>query len=125
MNKQLEKSFDRAVQVSLAILNGKWTTEILWHLNRQPCRYSQLRAAIPGLSDKMLTQRLRDLMASGLVTHQRPQRSATRHYTLTPKGKLLDGLLQDIHAWGQQHSRQFRPRIRGTSGPAEARKRLR
>lgn len=125
MSKQLEKSFDRAAQLTLAILNGKWTTEILWHLNQHPHRYSELRAAIPGLSDKMLTQRLRDLVESGLVTHRRPQRSATRHYTLTPKGRLLDGLLQDIHAWGQQHSRQFRPRTRGPSGPAEARKRLR
>lgn len=125
MSKQLGKSFDRVAQLTLAILNGKWTTEILWHLNRQPHRYSELRAAIPGLSDKMLTQRLRDLTESGLITHRRAPRSTAAQYALTPKGRLVDALLQDISAWGHQYSRHFNPRIRGTSGLADARKKAR
>ena len=110
MRKQLAKSFDRTMQLPLEILTGKWTTEILWHLNQQSSRYSELRAAIPGLSDKMLTQRLRDLMESGLVRHRSSSRTA--QYALTPKGRLLDGLLQDLRRWGQLHSRHFNPRVR-------------
>ena len=69
MGKQL--AFDCTTEFALSILNGKWKIEILLHLKQQPCRYSQLRAAIPGLSDKMLTQRLHDLIDSGVVTHRR------------------------------------------------------
>ena len=125
MSKQVVKPFARTAQVTLAILNGKWTTEILWHLASHPCRYSQLRAAIPGLSDKMLTQRLHDLMESGLVGHRRPSRSSAAQYTLTPKGKLIDGLLQDITAWGQQHFRHLQPSFRDVSASAHAHKKAR
>ena len=125
-SKPLAKTFDRATERTLAILTGKWTTEILWHLNQKACRYCDLRAAIPGLSDNMLTQRLHALTDSGLIVRRRQPRSATRRYALSAKGKLLDSLLRGIDAWGQQHSRHFfHTRALHVLGPTEARKKLR
>src|SRR5262249_10863978 len=57
----LNRRFYCGVELALEILQGKWKPVILAHLKESPMRYAQLRAAIPGLSDKMLSQRLRDL----------------------------------------------------------------
>jgi DNA-binding HxlR family transcriptional regulator len=108
MGKHVPKSSISARDLPLAILNGKWKAAILHHVKEHPSRYSELRASIPGLSDKMLTQRLHDLMDSGLVRHRRSAGGPTGLYALTPRGKLLHGLLLDIRAWGRQHAGAFR-----------------
>jgi DNA-binding HxlR family transcriptional regulator len=111
LGKQLAKSFDCATEFTLAVLNGKWKAVILSRLNEHPRRYSELRASIPGLSDKMLTQRLHDLMSWGLVEHRRSASHPTGCYELTPKGMLLDTLLRAICVWGQQHAGFFHVKI--------------
>jgi DNA-binding HxlR family transcriptional regulator len=105
MGKQLAKPFGCTAEVVLSVLSGKWKTIILCQLNQRPCRYSELRGAILGLSDKMLTQRLHELISSGLVTHRHVASPPTGTYALTSKGKLLNDLLQSICMWGQLHSR--------------------
>ncbi|MBB6409757.1 winged helix-turn-helix transcriptional regulator [Mesorhizobium sangaii] len=53
------------VEFALDALGGKWKTVILARIKQQPLRYSELRRTIPSLSDKMLTQRLADLVDIG------------------------------------------------------------
>ena len=125
MGKQFAESFDCAAGFALTILNGKWNIDILLHLKQRPRRYSQLRAAIPGLSDKMLTQRLHDLTDSGVVTHRRSINSPIGHYTLTPKGKRLETLIQGIAEWGHQHSRYFQETISRATRSGASRKKPR
>lgn len=115
MGKHIPKSSVSATDLPLAILNGKWKATILTHLENHPCRYSELRASIPGLSDKMLTQRLHDLMASGLVRHRQTTRGPAGLYALTPRGKLLHGLLESIRTWGEQHAGALR--AKGSAAP--------
>lgn len=104
MGKHVPKSSLSAADFPLAVLNGKWTAAILYQLKRHPCRYCELRASIPGLSDKVLTQRLHDLVDAGLASHRPSVSRPTCRYALTPGGKLLHGLLEDICAWGRQHA---------------------
>jgi DNA-binding HxlR family transcriptional regulator len=125
MSEQVANSSRCTAELVLAVLNGKWKTIILCRLNEHPCRYSELRAAIPGLSDKMLTQRLHDLIRCGLVEHQHPTKVPTGIYALTPKGKLLDDLLRGICAWGQRHTRAFHIDIGDAARACEARRRVR
>ncbi len=115
MGERVPKSSLSATDLPLAFLNGKWKAAILTHLEDHPCRYCELRASIPGLSDKMLTQRLRDLMASGLVRHSQTTRRPTGLYALTSRGKLLHGLLEDIRTWGEQHAGALR--AKGSPAP--------
>ena len=125
MGKHVPKSSLSATDLPLAILNGKWKATILTQLEDHPCRYSELRASIPGLSDKMLTQRLHDLMASGLVRHRQTTRGSTGLYALTSRGKLLHGLLKDIRTWGEQHGGAFRAKVCATPKIPVVRKRVR
>jgi DNA-binding HxlR family transcriptional regulator len=107
MVKRLAKSFDNATEFTLAVLGGKWKTTILCCLGKRPHRYGELRALISGLSDKVLTERLRELRCLGLVTRRRMPCSPSGIYVLTHRGKMLQRVVRDLHAWGRQHSVVF------------------
>jgi DNA-binding HxlR family transcriptional regulator len=113
MSKRLPKTFNCPTEFTLAVLGGKWKTVILCYLKQQPWRYSDLRKLVPELSDKMLTERLRDLIGMGLVVHhkQGAGRMAGGHYALTAKGRSLGNLLQQIYAWGDQHANLFEVKV--------------
>jgi DNA-binding HxlR family transcriptional regulator len=55
------------MELTLDVLGGKWKTVILCFLNQRSCRYAELRKRMPNLSDKILPERLTDLVDSGLV----------------------------------------------------------
>lgn len=76
---------------------------ILAHLKEGALRYGELRARIPALSDKMLTQRLRDLEASGLVRRRKAGgRGAPSAYELTTRAQSLRPALQVLNDWGMR-----------------------
>jgi DNA-binding HxlR family transcriptional regulator len=112
MRKRLPKYFHCPTEFTLAVLDGKWKTVILSYLKERPCRYSELRRLVPSLSDKMLTERLRDLTRAGLVVRRpvgisRP----TQRYALTEKASSLSAVLQQLYAWGVQNADQFGVRV--------------
>jgi len=101
--KQLRRTFSCPVELALEVLGGKWKTVILSYLKERSMRYAELRAQLPALSDKMLTQRLRDLEALGLVVrHKRGGRGAESRYELTARGRSLSPVLQGLYEWGTQ-----------------------
>jgi DNA-binding HxlR family transcriptional regulator len=107
MAKQLAKSFNCPTEFTLSVLGGKWKTVILCYLKQQPCRYSDLRRLLPALSEKMLTERLRDLTLKGLVIHTRDSKTRSSTYSLTAKGRSLGDLLHHIYDWGRLHAKDF------------------
>jgi DNA-binding HxlR family transcriptional regulator len=108
MRKRLAKHFHCPTEFTLAVLDGKWKTVILSYLKERPCRYSELRRLVPSLSDKMLTERLRDLTRAGLVV-RRPVgiSSPTERYALSEKASSLKAVLQHLYAWGVENADQF------------------
>ena len=95
------------VRAALQVLDGKWTLAILWQLKEGPQRYGDLRRAIPAISDKVLTQHLRELERDGLVVRvvidaKPPQVS----YCFSDYGRTLIPLIQGLCAWGEQHVRR-------------------
>ena len=84
------------VELTLDRLAGKWKTILLARLKSGPQRYADLRASVPGLSDKVLTDRLHELRADGLVD-QDPQ----GRYHLSEEGETLRPVLQSLYDWGQ------------------------
>ena len=64
---RLGKTYGCGVEVSLAVLGGKWKPVILARLKEQPMTYGDLRRALPSLSDKVLTERLKQLEEQGLA----------------------------------------------------------
>ena len=93
----------------MTVLGGKWKTIILAYLSERPCHYGELRQLLPGLSDKVLTERLKDMQHSGLVTRAKTTSisKARPAYVLTPRGATLRPILMDLYAWGSKHSDSF------------------
>ena len=97
--KRLPRTFGCPTELALELLGGKWKTVILARLKDGPMRYGELRRRIPRLSDKMLTQCLQGLQDRGLVARD-PAAGATARYRLTPAGRSLRPLLQQLYDWG-------------------------
>jgi DNA-binding HxlR family transcriptional regulator len=89
---------------ALAAIGGKWKLIIVYWLAESPKHFAALRKLIPGISQKVLTQQLRELVNDGLVQRQ-PTGAipAPVKYSLTDYGRSLLPLVEDIRLWGRAH----------------------
>jgi DNA-binding HxlR family transcriptional regulator len=107
MSNRLAKSFNCSTEFTLQVLGGKWKTVILCHLSLGPLRYAELRKLMPTLSDKVLTQRLRELIDAGLIARARTAKGPPETYALATKGRSLSGVLKELYNWGETHAAAF------------------
>ncbi|MFF9499215.1 winged helix-turn-helix transcriptional regulator [Streptomyces sp. NPDC014656] len=92
---------DCPVEIALAALRGRWTTLVVRELLGGERGYSELREALPRLSDKVLSERLAQLAEAGVVVRERrPGWPPTVRYGLTPRGRELGPVLQALWDWG-------------------------
>jgi DNA-binding HxlR family transcriptional regulator len=89
---------------ALAAIGGKWKLIIVYWLAQSPRHFAALRQVMPGISQKVLTQQLRELVGDGIVQRQ-PQGAipAPVEYSLTDYGRSLLPLIEDIRLWGRAH----------------------
>ena len=101
-----DKVYSCGIDVTLAVVGGKWKASILWHLAQGTMRFSELQRQFADTTRKMLTQQLRELEADGLV-HRRvyPQVPPKVEYSLTAKGGSLYPILAQMCQWGQEYLR--------------------
>ena len=93
-----------AVETTLKIIGGRWKVLILRELLVGTQRFNQLHRSLPGITQKMLTQQLRELEEDGIILRQvYPQVPPKVEYSLTPLGESLDPVLQAMHEWGIKH----------------------
>lgn len=101
------QAFDAArcpVRDVLDQIAGKWTTLLMIMLAERPHRFGELRRGLPDISQRMLTQSLRDLQRDGLVSrHVHPTVPPSVEYRLTPLGASLLEPLAAIVAWASEH----------------------
>ncbi|MFF2850139.1 winged helix-turn-helix transcriptional regulator [Streptomyces sp. NPDC058001] len=89
------------VEITLAALHGRWTTLVIRELLRGDRSYSELRAALPALSDKVLSDRLAHLAEADVVHRDRRAGWPPRvRYALTDQGRRLGPVLQALWDWG-------------------------
>ena len=88
----------------LKLLMGPWTTYILWLLRSEgPKRFGELKAGMPGISSKVLTERLRMLEGAGLIHRDyKPTIPPAVTYSLTPRGEELKDVLQGLNELAQR-----------------------
>jgi DNA-binding HxlR family transcriptional regulator len=90
-------------------IGGKWKALILWELHGGPRRFGELKRLVPGISEKMLIQQLRELEADELVTrkvfHEIPPRV---EYSLTRFGSSLNEALAPLADWGERYEKRLR-----------------
>lgn len=93
------------VNITLKVIGGKWKPIILWHLCHEVLRFSQLKKVVSGITQKMLTQQLRELEADGLIARQVfPVVPPRVEYSLTEYGKTLQPVLMIMAEWGKTHA---------------------
>jgi len=91
--------FHRAVE----LIGGRWTGAIIRTLLQGSTRYAHLKAAVPDITDRMLSERLRFLETEGVVTRRVLPASPVRvEYELTEKGHSLERALNEIGAWAER-----------------------
>ena len=111
--KRFPNSVGCPVELSLNLLGGKWKVVILARLKEQSLGYAELRKQIPGLSDKVLTERLADLQRQGWIERRRDGDGAGQsRYQLTAKGQTLRRVLQQLYEWGAEQAVEMNVRIR-------------
>jgi DNA-binding HxlR family transcriptional regulator len=88
---------------AIELIGKRWSGAILAALTAGPCRFGELSGAVPGMSDRLLSQRLRELEAAGLVERAVEAGAPVRvSYSLTEKGSDLGPVLLDLRSWGRR-----------------------
>jgi len=89
------------MQAALDLLSGRWKLLLLWYISLGATRFSLLQARIPA-SGKMLSQQLKELQASGLITKTAYAEVPPRiEYALTERARALLTALQQLNEWGR------------------------
>ena len=97
------------VEATLDVIGGKWKALILFWLKDRVCRFGELRRLIPDVSERMLTQQLRELEGHGVVRRQiYPVVPPKVEYSLTPYGRTLRPITELMCAWGEKHLKRLR-----------------
>lgn len=88
---------------AIEIIGRRWTGAILFVLKQGPTRFGDFRAAIPEMSDRLLTERLKELEQYGMIVREvSSERPVQVHYRLTPKGEALQPILGAIGNWAAE-----------------------
>ena len=86
---------------AVRVISGKWKLLIVFHLLDGTLRFGALQRRLPGVTQQMLTQQLRELEADGIVARRVYAEVPPKvEYSLTPLGRELDGITQALSAWG-------------------------
>ncbi|KKK40037.1 HxlR family transcriptional regulator [Mesobacillus campisalis] len=99
-----KKKYNISVEATLEVIGGKWKCVILCHLTHGKKRTSELKRLMPNITQKMLTQQLRELEEDGVINrivhNQIPPKV---EYELSEYGRSLESILNSLCAWGENH----------------------
>ena len=93
-----------SVKVTLEVMGGKWKPLIMFLLVEKTMRFSELQRSILPITQKMLTEQLRELERDGMISRKvYPQVPPKVEYSITKNGKTLLPVLETMHNWGMNH----------------------
>lgn len=88
---------------AIELIGKRWTGAIVFALTERPLRFGELAKAVPGLSDRLLSKRLRELEREGLVERQVEPGSPVRvSYSLTEAGVELGPAIEELKTWANR-----------------------
>ena len=101
---KIEQAYSCNIADAFEVFAGKWKPEIMWHLKTGPLRFNTLLKEMDGISQKMLTQQLREMQRDGLVTRtdyfEKPLRV---EYTSTKLAESLRPIFSVLQQWTIEH----------------------
>lgn len=87
---------------AIELIGRRWAGAILWSLGQRPHYFAELTTSVPGLSDRLLSRRLRELESAGLVERSVSEGPPARvSYALTEKGRSLGPALSELAEWAR------------------------
>jgi DNA-binding HxlR family transcriptional regulator len=102
VNHDVEPAQACGLARALEVIQGKWKPTLIWELHERPLRFGELRRRVPGLTEKVLTEQLRQLQAVGVVhrqAHDGMPPAVT--YSLTAAGAELNAAVHALAQWGR------------------------
>jgi DNA-binding HxlR family transcriptional regulator len=103
-----QKTYSCGLEAALEVIGGKWKLLILWALRTEARRFGELRRLVPGISEKMLIQHLKEMTADGIVTRKDFKEVPPRvEYALTRFGESLMSALTPLCEWGTLHMKRI------------------
>lgn len=106
---------------AIELLGRRWTGTIVRALLAGCSRFGEIKATVPGLSERLLSERLRELEREGIVERRvYPEVPVRIEYLLTPKGEDLLGVVEVASAWARRWLDPPRHRSAGDAGPPSA-----
>lgn len=102
----MEKS-ECPVEIVIRLIGGKYKPIILYHLQRETLRFSELSRLIPSVTPKVLTQQLRELERDGIIHREVfPVVPPRTEYSITDLGKSLKPIIDSMSDWGKNFLKQ-------------------
>ncbi|WP_419782676.1 winged helix-turn-helix transcriptional regulator [Malaciobacter marinus] len=111
MNKDIDLIIDKEnekcpVETALDVIDGKWKILILWYLRRDTKRFNELQKQMPKITQKMLSQKLKELELDGIINRVvYPEVPPKVEYSLSDYGKSLKPILKQLYFWGEKHKK--------------------
>lgn len=107
------KNYTCTFEITMDLIGGKWKPIIIWHLGTKGTqRFNELKKLLPQITQKMLTQQLRELEADDLINRKvYAQVPPKVEYSLTDLGESLMPILKMMCNWGNDYYKQSAPTI--------------
>ena len=100
-------------QRTAELLGRRWSAAVIRVALEGPVRFTEIRESVEGLSARLLTERLRELEAAGMIERRRDDATGAAVYRLTEKGHALSRILREIEAWVDTWDDRPAPRAGG------------
>ena len=100
----MQKKYNISVEATLEVIGGKWKCVILCHLTHGTKRTGELKRLMPDITQKMLTQQLRELEKDGVINRVVYNQITPKvEYKLSQYGRSLETILNSLCEWGEEH----------------------
>ena len=100
--KPARESCCSAYHAAIELIGKRWTGAILFVLLDGPLRFSEVKVLVPDLSDRLLSERLKELEAEGIVERRASEGVSPRiEYALTEKGRALEPAVRSLKVWAR------------------------
>lgn len=107
------ETYQCSMEFVMRLIGGKWKAMILYHLRDGVMRFSEIKKCLPRITQKMLTQQLRELESFGLVhRHVYRQVPPKVEYSLTEQGESLIPILRQMCAWGREYAEKENKKLK-------------
>lgn len=104
---KIKESYDCSLELTIDLIGGKWKLIILWYLMDGTKRFSELKNSIPSITQKMLTQQLRELEDNNIISRKVYAVVPPRvEYTMTEYGVSLTPILKELCTWSRNYANQ-------------------